>query len=1342
MLTGRAWPSSSFYGIPMHNTKLPKESESQAIGHNAILTFNCCRPTSWRPTQTDDDADVGLDMQVQIVDEGHYMNAFNAQIKGSAQKENGVNKRLSADGKHFAQSLDISTLNYYARIENPVMLVFVDLAQDKNPRKCSAYYLWVDEEIKKLQGGKPSLDHLGKDSHTFHIPVENILDSDLNVLPYLNNRIEKKRALEVIYNTVEGKYSDPIDKVNQIGNVLETNNIALDTILNKTETPWLDAPEDSFASQLEKACDILTLNNAKLAQEALDKLADRLSEANNHEKSEYYYQRACLAALIGKRDEAIDLHKKAHSTSKEFRRYHLAYLESRIPYGKTDKKIVDEIIAEMPNDDATDCLRLKSKLLAINGNYKDAFNIIEGLDEKDGFVLKAFIHLLAGSYTSCIEQIEKAFLEQDLTPRQELSLRSFKARSHFCLGFSNTPTDRTIPFSGTPDMHPKILKDAWIELLTAWDLANELGYPPDVESMIDMFFILGNYFSEPDIIKKHLIRLAEIRPAVLIIQNSLLLIAMHLDDRTIAEEQLSRLPKTLTNTLNKIVLASRNNNKSDVVNLTSNILDDLIKEKPTNYDTIIAVAAECANDLFMNEERDKFLEALSTFPDSKGLIAVHDYIIQVKQEPLKKSQALEKLYGVYKEGYKNYQILTQLLYDLNPYENASAQKIIEVLNDIILERDLLDNEYVIVCQAKTTIQDWNGVLETSQKAQIRFSVNPRFKAFEALALDEIGETGKSIDLLEEIVKGEKHDLLAFEIYINISARCGLIAKAKSLVVSFLEKVTERKQKLSLLRMMYNMEMYIDPKSKGLLDICLRYGQLCEQDDESEEGLYLIQFCMATLDPERVVQDSIVKDFHKRYQKYVEIFPESKVLRSFTVEKKGPEEILAQIEKVAGLTEEKKKWYQRNENLLCREGLPIPFLVKHKALLNVSSFLHLWELSKIAGKDYKQYQLAISIGTELYKIREVKNFKNRIPLIDEVSLVVLFDLELLEYLFNIFSKVAIAKNTILNLQMLAQQFSGTTHSTKAKSIVEILSRHVNKINQPSSDIALDENHIFYELDCIKSAYDSSLHIFYTDDAISRVYVCEDDDNYKDTISTIDIITILKDGSLITQKEAAEKLAQLCAFNVMGTPIHYNDILIVLKADLPEGKSIKNYLEMLNNHQKFKSFINMIWWFKADYKKALTEIGQFVSFMIRRSREDGVFIEQDIIAAIWCFWYQRVQFTISREKSKLHFLARSFLFTALELLKTIGSDRENKEIWEQLWSIYNDLVKFTFGNDMNSDIENSSKSLLAQMICKVEVESKAEIFKYILLGLTAGTSDSDVFQKAYTKSNIAVQKKRNF
>lgn len=917
--------------------------------------------------------------------------------------------------------------------------------------------------------------------------------------------------------------------------------------------------------------------------------------------------------------------------------------------------------------------------------------ILESHDEKDVFILKALIHLLSGSYIDCINQIDKAFKEQEVSHRQELSLRSLKARSYFNLGFTKTPEDTTIPFSGTRDMNPEILKKAWIELLSAWDLANQLGYPPDVETMIDMFSILGMYFSEPVIVKTHLIKLAEIRPDIQLIQEALLQVSMHLDDRNTAERQLSKLPRTLKNSVNKIILASRQNDKAEVVNLTNEILEDLIQEKPANYDTIVAIAAECANELLMYKERDKFLTALNAFQDSRALIAVYDFIVQVNQRSLNKLQAVEKLYEVYKEGYKHHQILVQLFDNLDQYKEDSAQKIIEISNDILLDRDLLDKEQIVLCQAKATTHDWKGVLETSRWAQIRFSNNPRFKAFEALALDEIGETGSSIELLEEIAKGEEHDTLAFEIYINISARSGLIEKAKTLVKRLLEKATQKKQKLHLLRMMFNIEMYIDPKNAILIDICLKYGQLCDQDDESEEGLYLLQFFMATLDPEKVVQDEDVKAFQKRLKKYVEKFPESKILRSFSVKENAPEDLLSQLEKITGFTEEKRKWYQRNENLLSRSQYPVPYIIRHKVLLNVSNFIHLWELSKIAGKEYPQYLLAIS--ADHYKIRKKEYLKKRMPLFDEVALVVLFDLGLLEYIFTVFSQIAIAKGTISNLQMLAQEFVYTPYTTKAKDIVELLSKHVDQIKQPSSKNSIDEDHIFSNLDLIKSVYDASIYIFYTDDAIARLYVCGEN-HFKDTISTVDIIAILRDYRIISEKVAAETYAMLCAFNVIGAPVNFRDILVVIKDDLPGEESIDSYLKRLQNHRNFNSFINGIWWIKKDYAKALNEIGSFLSYMI--SGEDGISVEQNIITSIWYVWYQKVQFIVKSEKNKLHFLSRAFLSTGTQLLKRIGNDRENKEIWLRAWSIYNDIVKFSFGNDMSRDIENKSKTLLAQMM----------------------------------------------
>jgi hypothetical protein len=180
-----------------------------------------------------------------------------------------------------------------------------------------------------------------------------------------------------------------------------------------------------------------------------------------------------------------------------------------------------------------------------------------------------------------------------------------------------------------------------------------------------------------------------------------------------------------------------------------------------------------------------------------------------------------------------------------------------------------------------------------------------------------------------------------------------------------------------------------------------------------------------------------------------------------------------------------------------------------------------------------------------------------------------------------------------------------------------------------------------------------------------------------------------------------------------------------------------LEILKNHQNFNSFINGIWRFKGDYSKALDEIGQFVSYMI--SGEDGVFVEEKIITAIWYVWYQKVQFIVKAEMDKLNFFARSFLSTSIALLKRIRADQDNNSIWSQAWSIYNSLVNYSYGNAMDRDIENRSKTVLAQMIAEFELKSRTKIFIHIASGLMHDTAESDLFQKVYTQKSINLQSK---
>jgi hypothetical protein len=1319
------------------NKILPKESKSQRIGQFAVKAFEGNNPLSWRIKKIDGDDDVGIDIIVQALREDQYRNLFHVQVKGSERNSRQSNNHLNANKTTLSVLLKTKTINYYNQIEGPIMLVFADLIKDKDPRNCSVYYLWVNEKIKKLLEETRITKKIDKKSRTVHIPIENLLTKELDISPYLDSRLEKKDVLNELYCTVEEKCNDPVNSISQIGKVFKTNRGAIPELLNPTDSPWLDPPKNSIAWQLKKISEMLF--NSQISQRLIDKLQSKLKEATSHELSEFYYLKGCLTILIGQREEAIDFFKKAHKTSRKIKKYHLAYLESRIPYERTDDNALDKIIDEIGKRKDIEYLILKAKLLGLKGNYEAAFSVVERQNEKDIFILKAFLYLLAGSYNDCIAQIEKAFSEQEPTIRQELALRSLKARSLFSLGLGSKIHEGTkILFTGSQDMDPEKLRLAWTELLITWDFADQLGYPSESETIVDMLTILGMYFAEPDIVLKHLIKLAEIRPGVINIQQALLEVAVYLGDTNISDKQLAKVPKTLENEVTRIIVAFQKKDKQKVISLTKERLKELVNEKPDKYDMVIAFAAECANELIMKDEENMFLEAISRFPDSGERLALHDFNVAINENPLKRFEAIENLYSIYKQGSRNDILLAHLFHFYDPNESAGANKIVEISGDIILERDLSEHEYVILCHAKTTLRDWHGVLALSEKAHKRFSSNSRLKALLALALDEIGETARSIALLEDMATKDKCDPLAFEIYINISARCGLVEKAKMLTQGLLDKTADTKQRLELLKRLFSIETYINPQSDQLLKICSRYGELCNKNDENEEGHYLLQLFLVPLEVKKDLEDKILKEFQERLENFTTRFPESKLLKAVSVNEKVPEELLSQLEKMTGFTEEVRKWYHRCENLLSRRQYPMPYVIRHKFLLNFSDFLQIWEISKKVGKEYPQYQLTISMETP-YKVRRIENYKGKKPFIDEIALVLLYDLGLLEYLFRIFPAVAIAKDAIINLQEIAQRPFSALYAIKAKTIIRILSTHIEQIQQPSSKEAYDQADPFNDLNRFRSAYDPSIHLLYTDDAISRLYICGNN-TARDTITTIDIVAHLRESKIISKKEAAEKYAMLCSFGINGTPINYKDILIVIEDDFNEIGSIQDYLDRLMKNKNFNAFISSIWWFKGDYKKMLTEIGQFLSLMI--AEKDGIKVDQEVIVAIWYVWYQKVEFNLKADNEKLLILANSFFGTVIELINIVRNDPSCSEYWAKAWSVYNDIVRFAYGNAMDESIENRSKILLAELIAKADPTVTIFIYGQIVTGLTKGTADYNFFENAYfeaTKRNVDMKRR---
>ncbi|MBK8163155.1 MAG: DUF4365 domain-containing protein [Gammaproteobacteria bacterium] len=444
---------------------LPEESESQEIGQHAVIAFRGLHPVDWRVTQTDGDTDAGLDMQIQLVNQRRYKGIFNAQIKGSRQqREDGKNKKLNADGTFISVNVSLSTLNYYLRVGNPVMLVFVDLTVDPNPRKCKAYYLWLNEELDELRGDHHSLDHLHKANHIFRMPVTNSLDDTTNVVDYLMHEQDKRLRLNSLYTVISSHVEDPTTAIGQLGNKFSSTPIALASITAEVDSPWIDAPHGSIAKQLHVISNLLSSNNLDLSSDELDRISQRISEASDHELAEYYFQMARLLDLMGKYSEALPKYEIAHSKYPSIRKYHLGLLESRLLSQYGNKQEEQILLNQILEKTGPEYARLKAKLYALLGSYEKALEVLGSEDDNEVFVSRALVSFLKKDYESCARYCENELLRAGITKRQQLTLLEFKSRSYFIIGMGRSiddNTDEIYPFSGVPGMIVEIMRKAW-----------------------------------------------------------------------------------------------------------------------------------------------------------------------------------------------------------------------------------------------------------------------------------------------------------------------------------------------------------------------------------------------------------------------------------------------------------------------------------------------------------------------------------------------------------------------------------------------------------------------------------------------------------------------------------------------------------------------------------------------------------------------------------------------------------------------------------------------------------------------------------------------------------------
>jgi hypothetical protein len=660
----------------------------------------------------------------------------------------------------------------------------------------------------------------------------------------------------------------------------------------------------------------------------------------------------------------------------------------------------------------------------------------------------------------------------------------------------------------------------------------------------------------------------------------------------------------------------------------------------------------------------------------------------------------------------------------------SAELCIEIAEDISNRRLLSYRELVHLSQAYVTLSDWPGLLKLADRAIQQYGHLPRTVAIKAVALDGSGDAAGAMRILAELIAEHPDEDLAVRSYVNICIRTGFHENAVLQLESLFNSATDRAQQLVYLRQLFSLRYSLSPDDPNLVDLAWRYGQIADTAVEEEEGIFLQLFIAATHNVSVTVDQDRVRDFKNRADSFFANWPESSIIRRFELPGRAESgEFLSALEQAVGITAEGREWFKAMEAQLSRGELVTPYCWRPRRLLrNVANVPHMWHITQNSNKDAREYHFSIStdIGAERLDLsRDVPNP----PLIDLTTLLVLYDLGVLKYIFSVFRKIAVPVETILEVQNLAHPFIGGYRTVVG--IRDFLRANVDRVLQPSGSLT-DKNSAEEPLDRgleeIKELTSSGRYSLYLDDSVARQYANGDVSDVT-LITTLDLLEEFERREILTAAEVAEKLALLTRWNV-GVVIRERYFFSAIPASIGAARDIESLIDVLMEEGAFRDLVDGVWDFRRDYRATLTHLAAILADVARSAQASA-----DLVAAIWAVWQIKSN-TRGLDVDPMHHRATVFVRTAVAAKGDVNAVKK-------LWDAYVTLVERQFGDRMDEKADMQSRQLVGEVAAEIVQQSESptigdELLELLLSPYESGISERDWVNDSYVQKRLELER----
>ncbi|EJG1211552.1 hypothetical protein CVA87_RS19785, partial [Vibrio parahaemolyticus] len=906
-----------------------------------------------------------------------------------------------------------------------------------------------------------------------------------------------------------------------------------------------------------------------------------------------------------------------------------------------------------------------------------------------------------------IENTSEEQLDKD---HDRYSFHAFAARRAY---IKATPGDfiygETLPIQGQITFDVQLLKKALYHAEKAWEFAKKVGYPSDISILLDISSLIFGYFNKVDELFSYFEEILKQRPQSSEIAKYYATLAFNKGKH---EKTISLLESQSIeydgNDYGLLILSYYHLGRPRVaLDYLRDGESRILEDKPQNAALLFCVGSELAQKQMEEKLANRYIDLVKKYENGETVLAISSFIQNSNQNPESKEQNCEQLYTDYQRLNKPVEIAEQLFRYLNPTKIEQAQRICELAERILSSHELFEKDYFRLAQAYITSSKYDLALSVAQKHIDRDIYDPYWAIIQTVCYHNLGRLGLAHDVIKKAVKENPFSLEHHHHYANICLQLGLIDEVENALFDILDASTDRNQNLSVLSNLISILSSKPNYSEKTASAIKQFGKLVNQSDMEEEGQFLIFFLTSA----RTEDKDEIADFQERLKNYTNNFPDSPVLKQGHIEVEGDtDSLIASLHAMAGITDEQLAKWEQNKLMIRNGSLPVPFVMLDRFLSDTNDVFTSWMLSLNSAEAHLEFKINHAPQLDM-KAFELGLTQSRTVIIEDTTLLILHELQLLELFLNITPEFCLLNSTFERFAKNSHPVAGTIYAGLAKDILDTINKFKSKMVLYSDK---DSTRVDSYLEAIKS-HDA---LFIVDDFNLLQFVNVSNKEQVTSANIFNVIEILHNKTELSQED---KFSLVSRASSLGFQIPNMTLSLLAETLSFHSKTLneKNYLET-----EFKVIFDKVFAANRNTVEAVELFFKMIGFSI--THFDMTLKPTPMLALLRSFLLRHCY------KDLKSFIAFFFVYLALSIPTKIESQlisTSKKHL--EFWRLYQDMF-FSITDD-NTSPEVGITEVVQQIIMLPE-EARKLAYNNIKHCFVPMTLESEAFEKAYQEAEL--------